>query len=159
MKPLVLGLGNDLLGDDGIGIHTARRVAGELSDVADVVESSLHGVALLDLLIGYEKAVIIDAITTGRHPPGTILELSPDDFRPAISPSPHYTGLPDMIRIARELQIDFPKEIRIIAVEIADASTVGGPMSPPVAAAMDELCRRAIARVRQWVGGDNSGQD
>jgi hydrogenase maturation protease len=158
VKPLVLGLGNDLLGDDGIGILTARALMCELSPVADVVESSLHGIALIDILSGYRQVLIIDAIQTGTVPPGTVLDLRPSDLRSVIAPSPHYTGLPEMIRLARETGIDFPDDIRILAVEIVDASTLGAPLSPPVAGALPEVNRRVGECVRAWVAAGCDAQ-
>ena len=150
MKPLVLGLGNELLSDDGIGMLTARRLAGEFCGRADVVESGLSGVALLDILAGHPKAIIIDAMQTGQVPPGTILELDPGDFRAIPSPSPHYTGLPEMITLARELNLEFPDEVRILAVEAEDLRTIGGPLSPPVAEAMDKLVQMVRTYLEQW---------
>jgi hydrogenase maturation protease len=153
MKTLVIGLGNELLGDDGIGILAARELAGELAGEAEVLESNLSGIALLDVLAGYQKAIIIDAIQTRQCPPGTIIELAPKDLRAVPSPSPHYTGVPEMIRIARELHLDFPEEIKIMAVEIADSRTIGGKLSAPVAQAMNRLIRRVKGYVRRWVDG------
>lgn len=150
MKPLVLGLGNDLLGDDGIGIAAARRLAASIGDVADVVESSLHGLALMDLMIGYRQALIIDAIQTGRHPAGTVMEFSPDDLRPVVSPSPHYSGLPEMTALARQLGVDFPGEIRIIAVEIGGVSGIGDDMSQAVRGSLSEIERRVTAVLDVW---------
>lgn len=150
MKLLVLGLGNDLLADDAVGIQAVRGLTGELSGKADCVESSLHGVALLDLFIGYDRAIIIDAIQTGKHPPGTILEMTPDDLKFASSPSPHYTGLPEMIALARQMRLHFPHEIRIIAVEVEDVMTVGGAMTPPVARAIGDIAGRVRLYVERW---------
>ncbi len=150
MKSLVLGLGNDLLADDAVGIQTVRSLAGELSGKADCIESGLHGVALIDLFIGYDRAIIIDAIQTGSHPPGTILEMVPDDLKSVPTPSPHYTGLPEMIELARQMRLHFPREIRILAVEVSDVITVGGSMSPPVAQAIIDLGNRVRQYVNRW---------
>jgi hydrogenase maturation protease len=150
MKPLVLGLGNELLSDDGVGILTVRRLSEEWPDRADYVESALHGIALIDTLAGYEKAIVVDAIHTGAAKPGTIIELVLGDLRAVYSPSPHYAGLPEMIRLAQELGIDFPDDIRIIAVEIVDPLTLGGGLSPAVASAMEELGRRIKHRLDRW---------
>ena len=142
MKTLVLGLGNELLADDAVGIIAARRLADEIGDLADVVESRLHGLALIDILAGYDRAVIIDAIRTGVNRPGTVIELRPEEFRPTPSPSPHYTGLPEMIQLAQQLRVPFPKDIRIFAVEVADSLTVGKGPGPEVMGAVDELVHR-----------------
>ena len=149
-RTLILGLGNDLLGDDGFGILAARELTRRLVGVADVVETALHGVALLDLLIGYDRAVIIDATSTGKHPAGTILELGPDDFKPVSGPSPHYTGLPELISLARQMHLEFPKEIKVFAVETRDTQTVGASMSEPVVRALDEVIARVTTRLDRW---------
>lgn len=159
MKPLVLGLGNELLGDDAIGILAARRVAETYARDADVVESGLHGLALIDVLAGHDRAIIIDAIQTGRHPPGTVIELSLDDLKPTPNPSPHYTGLPEMTAIARGLDVTFPDEVRILAVEISDAATVGGTPNSAVMAAIDELVGRAGQWLHRWKSENLPGRN
>ncbi|MFH1737802.1 MAG: hydrogenase maturation protease [bacterium] len=150
MKILVLGLGNPLLSDDGIGFLAAKILREKLLNEADVAESSLSGVALLDLFIGYDRAVIIDAIQTNRNSPGTILELIPSDFDAVVSPSPHYAGLPEILALADRLGLHFPTEIRILAVEVEDPYTIGGDLSEPVKKALPELIRRAQSFVKQW---------
>jgi hydrogenase maturation protease len=142
-KTVVLGLGNELLADDAIGILAARELAPLLEDRADVIATSEHGVALLDLLMGYESVVVIDAIVTGRHPIGSVFEIDLHKLRPATSPSPHYVGLGDLVDLAKRLGVPFPDDIRIIAVEVADPHTIGGPVTPAVEQAMPELIERA----------------
>ena len=158
MKPLVVGLGNDLLSDDRIGILVARRLTDELGGKADVRESNLTGIALLDVLVGYQKAIIIDAVQTAKFPPGTIIELDPTDFVVAPNPSPHYTGLPEMISIANELDLEFPQEIKVLAIEVADLNTIGRELTPVVAQAIGKLARRVKALLRQW-GSETLGSD
>jgi hydrogenase maturation protease len=156
MKTLVLGLGNEFLSDDGVGIAAARSLKAELAgqDEIDVVESSLAGIALLDLFLGYDRAVVIDAIRTRRSPPGSLIELSPADLDPIAAPSPHFTGLPEMLAVARELELDFPEDIRILAVEAEDLGTIGGGMSEAVELAIP----RVVTRVRRWLtAGARSG--
>ncbi|MCS6936422.1 MAG: hydrogenase maturation protease [Candidatus Bipolaricaulota bacterium] len=142
MKTLVLGLGNELLGDDAVGILAARMLRERLGNRADVVESALSGMALLDLLMGYERAIIIDAVKTGRSAPGTIYELTPEDLSAGLAPSPHYAGLPELIATAKALAVDFPNEIKIFALEVEDPYTIGGRLSPAVEQALEGLVRR-----------------
>lgn len=147
---MVLALGNELLGDDGIGVLAARKLSADIGDLADITECDLCGLALLDVTLGYDKLVIIDGIASGTVPPGTIIELNPDDLKTVASPSPHYAGLPEVIDLAERLQLDFPKEIRIFAVEIKDRQTIGASVSPPVAGALDDLTRRVKVQLRRW---------
>lgn len=156
MKTLVLGLGNELLSDDAIGILAARALKEKLNKEADVVESSLSGLALLDLFVSYERAIVIDAVKTGRCPPGTIYELSPADLDSVVAPSPHYAGLPELLALAKRLGLDFPKEIKIFALEVEDPYTIGGGLSAPVRAALDELVQRVYTQVNHWREGNRN---
>jgi hydrogenase maturation protease len=153
MKIIVLGLGNELICDDGIGIFAARALKDRLEGKADVIETSLHGIALIEFFVDYDKAILIDAITTGKHPPGTILELGESDFRSVSAPSPHYSGLPEMLAIARQLEISFPDEFVVFAVEAGDVCTLGEPMTPPVESALPDVCSRVERQVNKWLSG------
>ena len=155
MKPLVLGLGNDLLGDDGIGILAVRRLGPECSVLADVVESGLHCAALIDLLIGYRRVIIIDAVTTGQYPPGTIIDLIPSELDAVPSPSPHFSGLPELKTLAAACNLPFPEEIKIVAIEVSDPYTIGGSISRPVADSLDRVVALVTACLRQWAGADS----
>lgn len=155
MRPLVLGLGNDLLADDAVGILAARELKEQLGAQADVIESSLSGLALLDLLIGYRRAVIIDAICTGRAAPGTITRMSQADLSPVLAPTPHFAGLPELFALARRLKLDFPQDLVIFAVEVEDPLTVGGPMTPAVWRALPELVAQVQSQVDQWQEGSS----
>jgi hydrogenase maturation protease len=149
MKTLVLGLGNDILADDAVGVLAARALAGRLDATVDVKETAEHGIALLDHLLGYERVILLDAIQTGSNEPGTILEIDPDSLSAVYAPSPHYAGLPELLAIARQLKLDFPSHFRIFAVEVADPLTIGGEMTPAVRAAIGELCDRVRAALDQ----------
>ncbi len=150
MKTLVLGLGNDILADDAVGILAARALMIDLKGRADVVESSLHGLALLDLFIGYDRAIIIDAIKTGQYEPGIVIELSPEDLGEVKAPSPHYTGLPEMLHIAREMALHFPHQIKIFALEVADPYTIGGKMSLSAQDGILRLQEKVKEQLRHW---------
>jgi hydrogenase maturation protease len=151
LKILVLGLGNDLLGDDAAGLLAARALKDLLDpEQAEVIESSLSGIALLDHFIGFQKAVIIDAIKTGNHPPGKIIELQPEDLSAVAAPSPHYAGLPEMLALAKQLSLAFPAEIKIFALEVVDPYTIGGAVSEAVTQALPDLVERVREQVRRW---------
>ncbi|MCS6830109.1 MAG: hydrogenase maturation protease [Armatimonadota bacterium] len=147
---LVLALGNDLLGDDGVGLEAARRIAGQVDDSVDVVETGEAGLALLELLEGYERALLIDSVVTGRYPPGTVLEFSPQDFRRVIAPSPHYAGLPEVLEMAHRLNLAFPQHIRILAMEVQDPYEFRTGFSEPVQEALPALVQRALTILSRW---------
>ena len=78
---LLLGLGNDILRDDAVGLVAARLLRGEFQDEVEIVESAGAGLELLDLLEGHKRALLLDAVLTGEHPPGTELEFSREHFQ------------------------------------------------------------------------------
>lgn len=161
MKTLVLGLGNDLLGDDAIGLLATRQLAAEAGDCADYVESAECGIALMEYLLDYDQAIILDAIHSGRHLPGTILELLAEELSPVTAPSPHYAGLPEMLALARALNCTIPRRITIIAMEVADPYTIGRPLTPAVLQALPEYVaqvRRHLDAARPIVITDISAQ-
>jgi len=147
MKTIVLGLGNDLIGDDAVGILAARSLAQNLNSAADVMECSISGIALMELMTGYDRAILIDAIYTGKYPPGTIRLLTASDLDAVAAPSPHYAGLPEILALAKQLQIPFPQDFKIFSIEVADPFTIGGDLTDNVRQALPELVRRVREEV------------
>jgi hydrogenase maturation protease len=150
MRTLVLGLGNELAGDDAVGVLAARAVREDLADAADVVESSASGMALIEVLAGYERAVVVDAIMTGKSAPGTITEMGMDEVGRVVAPSVHQAGLPELAAVAERLGLGFPSRTRVLAVEVVDPHTLGAPLSAPVVAALEEVARRVRDLVLRW---------
>ena len=102
---LVVALGNELLGDDAIGLLAARELRKGAYGDLEIVESAGSGVDLLEFLENRAHVLFLDAAFTGRYAPGTILEFTGQDFEKAVAPSPHYSGLADAVRVARCLGI------------------------------------------------------
>ena len=150
MRTLVLGLGNEYAGDDGAGILAVRALREELAGQADVVESAASGLTLLDVFDGYDRAVVVDSIRTGRNPPGTIVELGLTEVGPVVAPSLHHAGIPELAAVAERLGLGFPSRTRVLAVELAEPPTFGAPLSEPVASALDELGRRVREQIEAW---------
>lgn len=101
--------------------------------------------------MGHDRAIVLDAVQTGKHPPGTILEIDPQQLGRVIAPSPHYAGLPELFEVATRLGLQFPQETAIFALEVADPHTIGGPMSAAVRAAVPELAGRCLDRLESWL--------
>jgi len=146
---LVLGLGNDILGDDAVGLIAARRLRGHCSAQVDVVEAAESGLGLLDFLEGRRHALLLDAILTGRHPAGTLLEFSHEDFRRTIGPSPHYAGLPEVLRLAECLAIPVPTDLCVLAMEVEDPYHIREGLS----LAVDQALPCYVERARQILDG------
>ena len=138
MKTLILGVGNLLLKDEGIGIHAIRALENEIlpPDVG-LMDGGTGGLHLISWLQGYDRIIMIDA-TLDDNPPGTIRLIQPryaSDFPPLMSA--HEIGLRDMIE-AMSLTGNLP-EIRLIVISAADISEVGTDLSPEIQAAIPEI--------------------
>lgn len=149
MRTLVLGLGNELLADDAVGLLAARALKLQFGDHIEVIESSESGLALLDHLVGCDRAIIIDAIRTGHSPAGTVQEFTVDDLRHVVAPSPHYAGIPELLALARRLNLDFPEDIRIIAIETENLNEIGGRPSTRATEGVDKAVALASHYIRQ----------
>lgn len=158
-RVVVLAMGNDLLGDDAVGFLAARALLPEFRGAVEVVETGEAGLALVELLEGYDKALLLDAAVTGRVAVGSILEYGPEDFSRVFAPSPHYAGLPEVLDLARRLDLRFPSEIRILAMEVADPFTVRQELTPEVRAALPGLVERARTILRSMLAIPSSPVD
>lgn len=147
---LILGLGNELLSDDGIGVVAVRKLQELFSKQADFVSTSEAGMALLDHFIGYKKAIIIDAIFTENGNPGDVHELTPEDLDSVIAPSPHFAGLPEIWDIASKLELEFPTDIKIYALEVADPFTLGGEISEKVMNTIPRVIELVTNQIKLW---------
>lgn len=152
MKTLVLGLGNSILTDDGVGLAVAEEVGRRLhaGDVT-VAEASVGGLSLLELVVGYDRVVIIDAIQTGSCEPGEVHRLRPDEFHGRVRAlSMHHISLASALELGARLGMPIPRQIVIFGIEAADVDTFGEQLTPAVAAAvpgavelvLDELARQ-----------------
>jgi hydrogenase maturation protease len=154
LKILVLGLGNDLYGDDGVGPHVVRlleqeRAAGRPSaDVAcavDYVSCALSGLALLDVVIGYDTLLIVDTILRPDPVIGRIRVLDMSDIRDVPGPSPHYISIPQTLALGRSLGLMVPESVKIVAVEAKNLHRLGEGLS--------EAMRRRLPAIMAAVNG------
>jgi hydrogenase maturation protease len=123
MKTLVLGLGNPILSDDGVGIRVAHEVADQVRDPRlTVAETSEAG--LLDSIVGYDRVIIVDAIQTKEGRPGQIYRLGLQDFSlTRYFSSPHQLSLATAVELGTMLGLAMPREVTIFAVEARDVTT------------------------------------
>lgn len=148
VRTRVLCLGNDLIADDGVGPAVAEGLRKHSVD-AEVAESCLAGLALLDDLLGVERLVVVDAVGTGSVPPGSVHLFTEEDVAAGPAGWQHAMGLFEAIDLARALGLCAPEEVMLVAVEAGDLVTVGGPLTKEVRGAVD----RAVALVEDLVAG------
>ncbi len=151
MKTLILGLGNPILTDDGVGICVVRAVATRPlpQDVA-CAEASVGGLRLLEVLRGYERVIIVDAIQTREGKPGDIYRLRVDDVRASLhAGSTHDLSLPGALKWGRQIGLPLPDDsfIVIIAIEAEDVLTFGEECTSAVAAAIPRAVQAVLAEL------------
>lgn len=154
MSLVILGLGNDLIGDDAIGLLAARALAPFASSEVAVRAAGQSGLYLLEHLQGFDDAIVVDSVL-GDHP-GTLRDLSDSGLHESIVPSAHYVGLPEALALARTSGLEVPRRLRIIGVEIDVAQGIGSPPSPEVIACVPRLVERVLRAARDW-GYDLAG--
>jgi hydrogenase maturation protease len=147
MKTLVLGLGNPILTDDAAGLRVARAVRERLNhpDVF-IEEAGVGGLELLEILTGYDKAIIIDAIQTPGLKAGQIHKLDTsvlDATRHAATP--HDINFATALELGKRLGIKLPKDITIFAIEVEDVTSFGEKCTPQVEKAVP-ICAEMVMR-------------
>jgi hydrogenase maturation protease len=165
MRTLVVGLGNPILGDDGVGWRVAEEVKrliadGEwqmangdapsaISHLPSAIEVdcfALGGLSLMERLVGYDRAIIVDAVATGQ-PPGTVSRFRLDelpDFSTAHTSAAHDTSLQTALRVGRTLGAHLPGEVLIVGVEAQSVYDFSEILSPPVAEAVPVAARLVL---------------
>lgn len=147
---LVLALGNDILGDDGVAFHAARLLSAEFPESVQVVQTGEAGLPLLDHLEPYSRALILDAASTGKCPPGTILCWDREDFRRCVSPSQHSAGLPHILELAERLGLAFPGELRVVCMEVHDPTIFRETLTPEAGKALPRMVDAAREILAAW---------
>ena len=153
MKTLVVGLGNPILGDDGVGWKVAEEVETQLSNFQPPTSNieidcvALGGLSLMERLVGCERAIIIDAIGTGQHALGEVYHFDLDDLYDPTSG--HTTAAHDMslmtaMKMGRSLGADLPQHVTVVAVESPYTYHFTDELTPPVQAAVPIAAQTVI---------------
>lgn len=149
-KTLVLGLGNLVHSDDGLGVHaiqTLQRDARVPSDVT-LMDGGTQGLALLPHISPFERLLVIDALDVGESP-GTLVRLE----GPALKHLPgkasvHQLGFADLL-VALDLLGELPEEIVLLGIQPLSIEW-GVDLTPPVREALDRLPELVIDQLLEW---------
>ncbi len=140
-KIVVLGCGNTLMGDDGVGIRVVERLQEmKLPENVEIIEAGVGGMSILSWIEDADKAVIVDAVQTGNEPPGTVYEFTDRELPPSdmFMLSLHDLNLVDTINVGRIVQ-KMPGEIVIIGVEVKRVAEFTKELTPEVEGAIPEV--------------------
>lgn len=143
MKTILIGIGNPNFKDDGVGL----RIVESFNGAVDKATLLNIGFNLIDHLLGYERAIIVDGVKAGKTP-GDIIEFTSDFWGKVYASGTHNFSLFEIIRIGYSLfPEEMPKEIRIIGIEVEDVETLSQELSPSVEASIPKV----IERIREYL--------
>jgi len=150
MKTIILGVGNPILGDDGIGIHVINHLKKHIRN-NDVVldEAMTGGMNLLDKIIGYDKAILIDAVHIKEESVGKVKRFLLSDFASVHSYNPHDVSLIEAIDLSKKLgNTDIPKKIIVIGIVLHKLPIdFTDKLSPKVAAAVPKAVDAVLSEL------------
>jgi hydrogenase maturation protease len=140
MKTLIIGLGNPILGDDGVGWKIAQEVEKRLPSPFTLTDTrpevrrgddgitveclALAGISLMEQMIGHERVILIDSLNTGKFPQGKVVTFTLDslaDLTYGHSASAHDLSLKNALKLGRSMGAELPTDenVTIVAVEAA----------------------------------------
>ncbi len=150
-KTLVLGIGNTVMSDDGVGVKVVQRLKGEyrFDGSVAIVDGGTLGLDLLPMLEGIERLIVVDAVETGKAP-GTCVRLTGEELPIALETkvSPHQMGLKDLLSVA-ELLGHKPREMVLIGVQPASIE-MDTELTEVVAAKVDVLMNNVLEELHNF---------
>jgi hydrogenase maturation protease len=141
---LVLGLGNDILTDDAVGLLIVRELRPKLGGYPsiDIRETTEMGLALLDFITGYRAVVIVDSIQTGKASPGSLHQLDASALHELTGRTPHFVGVSETLALGQKLGLAMPTLVRIFAIEVEDPFTLGTALTPALQSALPGIVQQ-----------------
>ena len=147
-RTVIVGLGNPIMSDDAVGIVVAQKIYEQIHDHknVDLVEAPVGGFELVDIIVGYDRAIIIDAIQTEWGHVGDHYLLDLESAQSTEQPSmTHQVGLIEGLELARRLGTKTPEYLRVYAIEADDIYTFGTEMTEAVKDAVPRIAEEIIA--------------
>jgi hydrogenase maturation protease len=154
----VVGLGNPILGDDGVGWKVAEEVERLLGPAAgggrssiQVDYSSLGGLSLMESLIGYDEAILVDALALDE-PTGTVLSFALEDlpnYATGHTGSAHDTSLQDALKMGKAMGASLPSKITVVGIAAMRLYDFSEALSPEAAASIEPAAKAVMDLLRQ----------
>jgi len=153
LKTRIVGLGNSILTDDGVGIYAAREVGRRLAETGiadvDIVESEVAGFALMELMAGWEKIILLDSIQFEGLEPGTVIRIEPEDLHTSLRiRSVHDIDLPTALELGRRMGLDMPARLTIFGIQAQDALTLGESLTEAAQRGLKEAVELVLQEIR-----------
>ena len=152
MKTIVLGVGNPILRDDGVGIHVAEELKKRIKDPKIKIDLAYTGgMNLLDMMIDHDRAILIDAVKMKNRNLGDIDIFNIGEMTAFHTCNPHDVSLPQAIDLAKKLgENNIPKDISLIGINIGEIpSEFGEELSSEIAKAIPKAVELVEKEVRK----------
>ena len=152
MKTIILGVGNHILGDDGVGIHVVNELKKQIQNPDITIDEAVTGgMNLLELLLGYDKAIIIDAVKTENGETGEVKRIPLSNFSTMHSCNPHDVSLIEAIEMAKKLGEDrIPKKIIVVGIMMKKIPCeFGEKLSNEIAAAVPKAVDMTLNEIKE----------
>ena len=151
---LLLGLGNDILSDDAVGLLITQAVRQRLAGFPqiEVHEIQEMGLSLLDYIADVDQLVLIDAVQTGHAPPGFLHEFDGAQLGALPMRWPHSLGIGEILALGKQLGLAVPEYVLVFGVEVLDPLTVSTDMTPALRDALPGLVQQVIQRLEGMLG-------
>jgi hydrogenase maturation protease len=156
----VVGLGSPIMCDDAVGLRVSEEISRKGLEGVECFQEAIGGLDILPVIEGYDYAVIVDAIQTMEYEPGTILLYTEKDFEEEVAEAAtHDVNLPTALKIGRRMEGHvMPKEVRFVAIEVADIKTMSETMTPPVEEAVPSAVEAVLHTIRVMTGQERMCQ-
>jgi hydrogenase maturation protease len=170
MKTLIIGLGNPILGDDGVGWKVAQEVEKHLQSLPPLASEpdtdrektaenvkveclSLAGISLMEQVVGYQRIILIDSLNTGQHDQGEVVTFSLDSLEDLLhghSASAHDLSLKGALKLGRSMGAELPKDedIQIVAIEAAHVYDFTEVLTPEIIAAVPIAVQKVVSLLK-----------
>ncbi len=155
MKTLILGVGNPILKDDGIGLHVARELKRSVKQIdVDVDTAFTGGLNLVDCMVGYEKVILIDAIHESNAQMGEVKRYALADLPLGHACNPHDVSLSEAFRLMKALgETRLPHTVVVFGIVSPTApATFGEHVSKALAPAIQKTVDMVLAELRRDIG-------
>ncbi len=151
---VIIGMGNPLLSDDGVGIAVATAVAERLQSRMDLTLLELHigGIRLMEAMAGFKRAVVVDAMLSGARP-GTLRCFDHHEFVTTKNTfSSHDTDFATAFDLGRLTGVPLPDQVSFWGIEAREFDLFGERFTDEVAAAVSGAVNRIAAQIAEWEG-------
>ncbi len=138
-------MGNEVHADDGVALRVGEELRGRLPSGVDLELAPVAGLYVLDYLLGYDFAVIVDAYLTEEPEPGRVrvFELVPDGS-PPVGASPHFFSFLDVLNWGLRQGLPVPKKLVVVGIEVRDPFKFQEGLSPEVEAAVPVAAEKVL---------------